>query len=114
MAIRASNKITASWFEPAGQDDATVKTRFFVKPLTGAQYLKVIETLHTASQTDGQLMALRYALVDWQDFMDDAGAVKFQTGDMNENISRLPWQIISALSKHILEISDIGSAERKN
>ena len=114
MAVKASNKITPSWYTANGQDDSTDKTRFLIKPLTGAQYLECIEVLHTISQAQGQLRVLRYGLVDWEKFSDDAGIVEFDRQNMSENIGRLPWQLISEITDHILKISDVGSAERKN
>lgn len=119
--MKALNVFAPFWYVSASErDDAGAAkpdaTRFKIKGLDGQQmgYLmpefqiddeKMIKGL-TGKGAD---LALRYGLVDWDNFSNDAGRVAFNPA----NFSLIPFEVRAELAMQIIAASYVKPDEKK-
>ena len=88
------------------------QTVFVLRPMTGAQFLESRESVWKQNSTQAFLTALRYGLVGWENFHDEAGEVKFLPV-VSDNIARLSTSQIIELGSEIRKASELIEAEKK-
>lgn len=117
MGLQALNIGAREWFTPAGQDDEN-PTRFEVQGLTGSQQAMLAPEIAEVGERDFILpgravhLLLRYGLIDWDNFCDDNGPVKFN-GDATANQDRIPYDLQAQIASHIFQISQMSANVKK-
>jgi hypothetical protein len=114
MAIRALEGMAPEWYAPEGNtDDAT---RFKIRPLDGAEfgeiadYVTIRDSGHPMILAAGRDRCLKMALLDWENFNNQAGAVKCTP----HNMRLIPHEYRVAIVNRILAISTLSEDEEKN
>ena len=120
MAIKALNPFEPVWYTPKDEVDDENPTRFKIKGMNGVQFADVASEFILDDKReiqniskDGAVKALKYGLVDWENFANDKGTVKF-TKNINMNLQFIPYELIIELAMEIVAISDQTEDERKN
>lgn len=104
MAITESDKVTPHWFTPASEEDEENPLEFKIKPLTGPQYLQVLNK----QDLD---YAITCGLLDWKNYFNKNGnQIQFRRTKLNG----LPPSILSELANEICAISRLTGEEQKN
>lgn len=117
MTIKALNPFEPVWYTPkseAGQDNPT---RFRLKGLDGAAMGYVAPELivddhgHVRNMTGkGIDLVLAYGLIDWENFSDDKGQVRFN----RSRFGAIPYDLRSELASEVMILSQPSEDERKN
>ncbi len=118
MAIKALNPFEPDWYKPAVENGAEHPTRFKLKGLNGTQmnYISpelTVEPLTgkvTGISGKGIELALGFGLVDWENFDNDKGPVRFNRA----NFANIPSDLQAELVVEILRRSQPDEAARKN
>ncbi len=117
MAIRALNPFAPFWYTPRGEEGQEKPTRFKIRGLDGTElgYLSpelVVDEakgMVTGMSGKGLELALRYGLLDWENFENDQGPVRFSVG----SFGKIPYVIRGELAMNILAASYVQEAEKK-
>jgi hypothetical protein len=102
------------WYSPEG--DTADATRFKIRPLDGAEFGEIADyvTIREGGQpmilAAGRDRCLKAALIDWENFNDLTGPVKFTP----HNMRRIPHEYRVAIVNRILAISTLSEDEEKN
>lgn len=117
MAIKALNPFAPSWYTPKEEEGSDNPTRFKIRGLDGEQMSYVgAELVFDASGNirnisgKGIELALGYGLVDWENFENDDGPVKFNRA----NFRLIPYHLRLELAVQIVARSVPNEEERKN
>lgn len=117
MAIKALNPFEASWWTPPSQKDDPNPTRFKLKGLDGTQNGYVAPELQIDEHGrvrgisgKGIELALTYGLIDWENFENDKGPVKFNRA----NFGLIPYDLRVDIALEVLVRSAPDEDARKN
>lgn len=98
----------------------TVKdTDFLIKPLDGKDMLRVsdvvkIEGNNVLLTADACVVLIRHGLMGWRNFQDSKGNEVLFTNNQEDNISRIPFEVVRPLALAILTKSNVGPEDEKN
>ena len=117
MAIKALNPFAPFWYTPALEKDAPNPTRFKIRGLDGAEqgYISPELRLDESSRMvigmtgRGLELALRYGLVDWENFANDSGPVVC----VPPNFPLIDYGTRCELAMKILGASYVSPEEKK-
>lgn len=117
MAIKALNPLAPRWYVPRGEDGEENPTRFKIRGLNGTEQgyvwpeLKIDDELKTVTGMSGKglELALRYGLVDWENFANDQGEVAYSV----QNFSLIDYGLRVELAMVIVAASYVTPEEKK-
>jgi hypothetical protein len=117
--MRALNPFAPFWYTPAEDKDLPEgqRTRFKLRGLNGSEFghiapeLIVDPELRMVSGVSGKGLdlALRYGLVDWENFCNDNGEVAFSV----QNLVLIEHAARAELAMQIIAASYVKPAEKK-
>ncbi len=121
MAIKALTGLSPEWYEPERETtdkngsiipvdlpEDVIPTQFQIRPLTGLEYMEVVETPGMASLKK----AFRYGLQGWRNLKDENGNdIEF---DQVTAGSILPARWIIAIGRRVVKISSFDGEKVKN
>ena len=111
MTIKVLEGLTPDWFTPASELDAETPTRFKLKPLNGFEYMDVLgetavnEHGHRMLNARGMRQAIKYGLVDWENF--DAPFNQ-------QSVGTIPTTYLIEIANEIINRSDLTGEKEKN
>ena len=117
MAIKALNPVSPRWYTPRAEEGQENPTRFKIRGLNGTEQgyvwpeLKVDDELKTVTGMSGKglELALRYGLVDWENFANDKGPVAFSP----QNFPYIDYGLRAELAMCIVAASYVSLDEKK-
>lgn len=117
MTIKALNPFAPFWYTPASEQGDEKPTRFKLRGLDGVELgyvspeLQVDDVQGTVSGITGKglELALKYGLLDWENFENDQGPVKFSV----HNFRLIPYVMRAELAMRIIAASYVQEAEKK-
>lgn len=119
MALRVASPLSPFWYTPEGQDGDP--TRFKIRGLTGLELSDVNASARRDPDsqsvifTSGSIrIALRAALVDWENFLGADGAPVPFGADKEANLALLPFAVMGDLFGEILKASRMDGDQVKN
>ncbi len=117
MTITAFSGLAPEKYIPRSEREEDSPAEFTLKPLNGLEYMEVIGQLINDEDLGWQItgrglrIAISYGVIGWTEFNDaDGKEIKFS----KNNVKLLPSVILGELADKIINISEIGEAERKN
>ena len=114
MALKVNTKLTPVDYIPNIERNEAKPTVFNLKPLNGAEYLEVIGCMNNNDGIQrlsriGMEKIFKYSVLNVSNVIDQDGQpVSKPTVDMFDPI------ILAEIAGEIMNISEIGEAERKN
>lgn len=117
MAVKALNPIAPRWYTPKSEEGSENPTRFKIRGLNGNEQgyvwpeLVVDNELKTVTGMTGKglELALRYGLVDWENFSNDQGPVAFSV----QNFAFIDYGLRTELAMVIVAASYVTPEEKK-
>lgn len=109
----ALDVLETSW-EPIDGSD------FLLKPLDGKDMLRVSDavTFDTKGRTlisaEACVVLLRYGLAGWKNFADKDGKEVMFSANQDDNMARIPFDIVRDIALSILDRSSVGAEDQKN
>lgn len=117
MAIKPINGLVPEWFTPTSQQGDDNPTRVKIRPLDGMQHMEVMMHVDVAGSGDlfvdakGMGLALKFGMVEWENFTDDKGLPIPCTPD---NYGKLPSNDLAEIGRTIINRSNLTEDARKN
>lgn len=110
-------QVTPKWFTPLTEEKKENPKKFKVGPLNSVQlwevntHFKMIDSEHIGLSFEGQKLALKYGLLDWENVKDEDGK--------DAKCNQANWHLVDSwclnfAAKEILSLSELADAERKN
>ena len=92
---------------------------FLIKPLDGKDMLRVSDVVKIEGNSvlltaDACVVLLRHGLVGWRNFADAEGNQVLFTNNQEDNLARIPFNIVRSLAVAILARSNVGAEDEKN
>lgn len=110
MAIVGITDLAPYWFTPT-QEESETPTRFKLKPLDGFETLEVSAEVGARRVAAAQKLAVKYGLVDWENFCDESGNnIKFS----RENFRLLPVGAIAEIAVQVINGATLDKEQKKN
>lgn len=112
-------ELISKWFIPITEQekDKDQQKSFQIRPLTSVElwevntHMKLIDAEHIGLSFEGQKAALNYGLLAWKNVEDDKGSpAKCHL----LNWPKVDSWSLNAVSREIIEMSELTEAERKN
>jgi len=117
VAIKALNPVSPRWYTPRAEEGQENPTRFKIRGLNGTEQgyvwpeLRLDDELKTVTGMSGKglELALRYGLVDWENFANDNGPVAFSP----QNFPYIDYGLRAELAMCIVAASYVSLDEKK-
>jgi hypothetical protein len=116
---KAQNPFAPEWYTPAEDQGKENPTRFKVRGLNGAEmgYVQpemILDTSGPQAMLSGLTgkgldLTLKHGLLDWENFDNDSGALKFSP----HNFSLIPLTLRTELALKIISMSFVSEEEKK-
>jgi len=109
----ALSVMTATWEEIEGSS-------FFIKPLDGKDMLRVSDAVtfdkagNTLINADACIVLLTHGLLGWKNFADEEGNEVIFSANQNDNLARIPFNLVRTLALTIFTNSSLGAEAEKN
>lgn len=106
--------VLESTWEPLDGSD------FHIRPLDGKDMLRVSDVVsfdkkgRTLISAEACVVLIRHGLIGWKNFADAEGNEVLFVTNQEENMTRLPFEIIRDLAMAILMKSSLGAEDQKN
>lgn len=109
--------VVPKWFTPETEEEKDIPKKFNCRPLSSVElwevntHFKMIDEHHIGLSFEGQKLALKYGLTDWENVKDKDGQ------NIDCKVSNWPhvdsWTL-NLVAKEIVSMSQLADAERKN
>lgn len=109
----ALSVLEASWQEIEGSS-------FLVKPLDGKDMLRVSDVVtfdkkgNTLINAEACIVLMRHGLLGWKNFADDEGNAVVFSANQEDNLARIPFDLVRTLALTIFTNSSLGAEAEKN
>ncbi len=109
----ALDVMEATWEAIDGSD-------FYIKPLDGKDMLRVSDVVtfddkgRTLINAEACIVLLRHGLAGWKNFADSEGNAVVFSANAEENLARIPFNLVRTLALKIFLKSSLGAEDEKN
>ena len=117
MSVKALNPFAPFWYTPEADQGSENPTKFKIRGLNGSEIGYVspefviddAQRMVTGMSGKGIDLTLRYGLLDWENFENDNGKVKFSPN----NFALIPHLTRVELAMQIIAASYVSDEEKK-